>query len=461
MAGARIVSVPPKHCDHTTRFSISQVIQPSYQVSIHNSCSCNEMQSLVKRHLIDWSAKAGAVTVNRKLIRGFTKKFKKMLCFKVKTTPYQTIINKFSGPKKRRYIEALKRIRAGKRIKPWSKIGMFVKPDKYPDGDIKDKSPRAIQYRNPCFTLMLSKFLHDIEEKYYQIEDWTGQRVVAKGLNNIGRATNIVEASKLFRNPAYFLLDHSKFDAHVTVEHLLWIHSIYRWLYRGQGSKIKTLNELLKKQLKNVCYTKNGIKYIVLGTRMSGDSDTALGNTLLNHLMISIVFQHVKHHILVDGDDSVVIVEATDVNKIDLSLFKQLGMHTTCEVVRNLNDVEFCRSKLLVADPPRFAREPIRALSNLNVCLKNYDDKTLLRHIAGLGLCEAAASAGVPILGVIGKKMALAHDRALIDDDMMFRAMQTHGMIVQEAEVTMDVRLQFYQAFGITPEAQMRIEDDY
>lgn len=430
-------------------------------MAIHNSCACNEMQSLVKRHLIDWSATMGKVTVNRKLIRGFSKQFKKFLNFQVQTTPYQTIVNKFSGPKKRRYIEALKRIREGKRIKAWSKVSMFVKPDKYPCGEIKDKSPRAIQFRNPCYTLMLSKFLHEIEEKYYQITDWTGQRVVAKGLNNIGRAENIVEASKLFRRPAFFLMDHSKFDAHVTVEHLRWIHSIYRWLYRGQGSKLRTLNELLNKQLKNVCFTKNGIKYYVHGTRMSGDSDTALGNTLLNHLMISIVFQHVKHHILVDGDDSVVIIEESDIPKIDLTLFTQLGMHTTTEVVHDLNDVEFCRAKLLVADPPRFAREPMRALSNLNICLKNYDDKTMLRHVAGLGLCEAAASSGVPILGVIGQKMAKAHDRALIDDDMLYRAQYTHGMVIQEAEITMDVRLQYYRAFNITPEAQMRIEENY
>lgn len=464
MRGARITRLPPTQCTHTTRWTVQQVIQPAHRVNVHNSCGCNEMHALQGRHLYNYEddPKLGPLQFDEAYFKSKTRQFRKSLNIRPHQVSYDTIINHYTGPKRKRYIAAAAEIKlrglTDEFIQYIGLVSMFVKPDKYSEFDVWSKKPRAIQFRNPCYTLALSSLLHTIEQQYYQTVDWTGQRVVAKGLTNIERATNIVEASKLFDKPVYLLLDHSKFDAHVRVEHLRWLHGFYKWCYRGQPSRVKLLDKLLKQQINNKCFTKNGIRYTVRGTRMSGDTDTSLGNTLLNHYMMTIVLT-MKHHLLVDGDDSVVVIEERDLPKFNLDKFRSLGMHTECQIVRELYDVEFCRSKLLPLDPPRFAREPRRALSNLNVCLKNYQGKAVLRHVAGLGLCEAAASQGVPILGPIAHKMAACSDRKLYDDDAWYRH-YVDGPI-KEMEITDEARLAFMLAYGITPAQQVMVEQAY
>lgn len=190
---------------------------------------------------------------------------------------------------------------------------------------------------------------------------------------------------------------------------------------------------------------------------MSGDYDTALGNTLLNHYILSVVFRNVKHHILLDGDDSVIVMEKHQLHLLDFSEFDKLGMTTTYEVVHELDQVEFCRSKLIgLDDVPRFARDWRRATANMGVTVRNYPDKeSWLRYFAGVGMGELAASNGVPIIGPLAVHLSKLHGKPIMLDEYKFK-----GAFTSWAPITDEVRDAYYKQWDVSPEMQLHYENE-
>lgn len=445
---AKITRLPPRLCSYRTKFVPIQCIENTYQVQTHNSCGCNELRALCFRHLVPNNA-----PFDKGFFRKHISSFLKLKCPQnINTMTYAEVIANYDGAKKRRYKEARELLRGDHRDRAWSSVNMFVKADRYSATSVYDKAPRAIQFRHPAFNLQVAKFLKPFEEAYYQHTDWTGLFVVAKGHNNIERAQNIVDASKMFRNPKYILLDHKKFDAHQLVEHILFLHRAYN---RTFGDR--RLSKLLRLMLRNRGFSKSGIRYTVNGTRMSGDYDTGLGNTFLNDYIIYCLLFGIKYHLLVDGDDSVIIIEADDVAKIDWSRLGKLGMESTYEIVSELHQIEFCRAKLLPLDPPRFARDPIRALSNMTCSFKHYSGDGYLRHIAGLGLGEASASNGVPIIGPIAWKMSHAHSKPIVEENIKYM----YGAAGHPLEIDDEARRWVHEQYGISPATQLAMEMSY
>lgn len=332
---------------------------------------------------------------------------------------------------------------------------MFVKPDKYPAGEIEEKAPRAIQHRHPVFNLLLAKFLKPMEEALYQTLDKYDMRWSAKGLNNNQRAEIIVESASLFDSPVFLLIDHSKFDSTVTVEHLKIMHRFYTKIMPD-----RMLAYLLHLQLRNKGISSHGIRYKVLGTKMSGDYNTALDNTLLNYLCLSVFCPEGK--IFVDGDDSVIALDQRDLEKTlkRFGWFSRMGFTTKMEVVKELAEVEFCRSKIVgINTHPTMAREPRRAMSNLAVTLKNYTGKGLCKYIAGNALCEMHRSSGVPILFALAKRLYEAYGQYgyILDTDSSFKLEQYKTEL---REPDNDARLDYYRAYGISPGVQVQIEEE-
>lgn len=363
------------------------------------------------------------------------------------------VINGYTGAKKRKYKMARAKLEEGVSWRAAATISMFVKPDRYSAVGVTNKAPRAIQFRKPTFNLTVARYLKPYEHAIYQSLSPVGLKQVAKGQNNVARATNIVDASALFEQPAFVLLDHSKFDSCVNVDHLKFLHKCYH-----QANPSKFLQYLLRFQLRNRGYSAKGnIRYVVDGTRMSGDFDTGLGNTLLNLYLIHVVFRRVRHHRMLDGDDGVVVLRKSDLKLVDFSEFKKLGFDTKISVVDNLNDVEFCRARLMLLDPPRFARDPIRALSNMTISNKFYPGEGRRRYLAGLGVGEASASNGVPIIGPIAYKLSQLSDKPILDENIQYM----YGAAGDALDITDEARVQFYDIYGWSPAAQQLIEKSY
>lgn len=366
---------------------------------------------------------------------------------------FTSIINKFTGKKKRQYYNAMLNIVNGKLdMRKAAMVKMFIKPDRWPEDVIRTKAPRAIQYRSKEYNLMLATWLDPVEQKLYDHIKHRGTRVVAKGLNNRERAELWMQKVEDYSSPVFINLDHSKFDSTVNVKHLMNLHRIYKRIV-GKG-----IYGLLKYQLKNICYTDTGVKYKTQGTRCSGDYDTGLGNTLINIACILQCFRKIqKYDFMLDGDDAIIVIESIDRDNLDIGDFEKFGFETVLSFHRDRHAVEFCQSRILDIGGPYFVRNPIRAISNTMVINKNYGFKFMSRYLAGVGLGELAMNKGVPILQQQGARLAETSNLPYYDADVSWQ-MANLGTKPCIATVTPQARMSMEKTWGITVQMQKYIE---
>lgn len=302
---------------------------------------------------------------------------------------FSEIVQSRPARMKRRYKTALQLP-----LKPghWT-VRMFVKFEKMHD---PDKACRAIQYRATPFTARLARFLLPLEHKLYDImlPDNHNYRVFAKGRNARDRALDLRRAFDHYDRPYVYLVDHSKFDSSVNAEHIKACHKVYCAI-----NKSRELKFLLDKQIKNNGSTRNGIKYTCIARRMSGDADTALGNSLINYFVLRYVFGD-EAIIYLDGDDSVVFLPRAC---LTMSRLAETGFESKWECVRSFEMIEFCQSKPSYVDGWVMLREPIRALSrSVWKCGKRSSDHADYIHTVGVG--ESWCSDGSPLMWTLANE---------------------------------------------------------
>lgn len=379
------------------------LIPGTYRASVHDNCQCNELVSLHNRHLTDrsyipfdpdyWRSVAN-INIDIQPVAP-------MSVFDVAKT--------YTGRKRRVYYQAALEVSTNTYDPRWARINMFIKTDKIPLATIADKAPRAIQYRDPRYNILLAKWLKPYEEQFYKLEE-LGLPCIAKLMNPYQRAVTLTTAWAQFKKPIAILLDHKAFDSCVRYEHLKTCHKFY-----NKACKDKFLRHILLYQLLNKGRTRTGIRYKVRGTKMSGDYDTALGNTLINYLVLKGFLKNVRAYFLVDGDDSVVIIDLDDLDKLDFTHFGKCGFETTVEQARTLEEIEFCRGKLLADHDPRLARGYKRALSNYQISTVWYPPKPMMRYLKGVAVGELGQVRGVPILEAVMSNLLLTPGSPIFD----------------------------------------------
>nr|QNM37815.1 hypothetical protein [Thrips tabaci associated tombus-like virus 1] len=336
-------------------------------------------------------------------------------------------------------------------------VNMFVKPDRLSEEGVAEKAPRAIQFRHPCFNLVFSKYTKPMEHEFYPkltYGNLSGTRAVAKGLNNYERAELVLDKASYFDDPAYLLIDHSKFDSTINVDHLKSTHRKYNSCFHSAQ-----LRKLLEAQLKCTGYTKSGIKYATRGTRMSGDADTGLGNTIVNlDCLWGFLYESGinKYDMLLDGDDSIVIVERADLVKLRPDMFGKLGFDTKLDIVTDIADVEFCQCKIIFAERPVFSRDPMRVLSHVqSMRTRPCKWEQVQEWMAGVGACEVACNAGVPVLQVFGEFFKTPK-AVKVDEDFKHRWDLHRG--IQPTVISNEARVSFARAWGIDIHTQLLME---
>lgn len=220
-------------------------------------------------------------------------------------------------------------------VQPFTKVEK-MKNSKY-------KAPRMIQARKPIFNIMYGKYIKPLEiivTKYHRLN------------NHFGKGTTNTIAEKISRLSQKWEWktegDHKTFDAHVTKEMLSLTHKYYKACF---GTNHTDLNWLTKQTLRNSCRTRQGDKYKVTGTRMSGDVDTSFGNSLINLAILKELMEKlgVKGEAIVNGDDFILFTN----KKIDIIKSKEIlstmNMETDMkDSTRNIHQVEFCANKLVL-----------------------------------------------------------------------------------------------------------------
>lgn len=416
---------------------------------------CNELVALKQRHQLDTGLKYSSKLDLTKHLKPFVKAL----------TPCteDTVIANSAGAK-RKLLTSAKQSLETYPIQPEDgQVKMFLKADKahvfdseaHPDFG----APRCIQYRNKRYCLRLATFLHPVEKHVYQQLDVSGTPIFAKGRNLMQRGSDLRAKFEHFRNPTIICMDHSKFDAHFGTELLKLEHKFYKNMFRA--SDREELSQLLAMQMDNKGSTKHGTRYRTRGTRMSGDQNTGLGNSVGNYAMLKAFADHNKWEacFYVDGDDSVMIVEG-DV-KIDPKFFEQFGMSTKVDMVtKDFQQMEFCQTRAVFDGVSwRMVRNPWRLLARLPWAVQTVTPNCRNKYLRSVGLCEIALGVGLPIAQHIGEKLSqLGTGYMITGNHYMASKEYIRPTAARVIKPSVEARHSYAQAWGISIEEQLQIE---
>lgn len=299
-------------------------------------------------------------------IKARLRQIAKRLNYVHKAMTAQQVVDHYTGAQRRVYQRA-----ADSLDEPLSwvdtRIKTFVKREKW-DFNTSPKAPRCIQARSPRFNLLLAMDHKPIEHRLYrlrQTRDTTQlpgrHRLFAKGRNWTQRAADCREHWSQFRDPVAVKVDARKFDGTLHKTLLEQTHGFYYSL-----SKSKRHLRLLRQTIYNTCRTRNGIKYKVDGTRMSGDIDTAMGNALIMVAALQNVIK-VPHLLYDDGDDCLIFMERCHLLQF-LATFSadmhEYGLNVGVDsIAYQFEHIEFCQHRPAnLGGVWRFTPNPIKQM---------------------------------------------------------------------------------------------------
>jgi hypothetical protein len=449
LTSAKIKRIPPLVCNNRVLYLDLHSHTYGYKVGLHGNCVCNELIAIHNRHCIINPYKPND------LLDFYTDQTIKFYRFTIDKISKEEVIARYSGLKRNRYIAACANLRENGWHKYNTHISSFVKIDKVPYGKLFTKAPRLIQGRTPEYNLCFLQYVVPMEHTLYTHLTYgshSGLRCVAKGLNPQQRAELYSDKIRTFLDPVVISGDHKTFDAFITVQHLKAVHKKYR-IMCGRGIK-----RYCHAQLHNKCKTVNNIRYNIKGTRMSGDADTGLGNTIISLDVAYAVLAHngiSKYDLLCDGDDFMIIVERG--TKLTGDMFKPFGFNTELTETE-CPDVEFCQCRLVDTGTRKvFVRNPERMLSNSRICRKSYKLHQYKEWINSVGLCEATLYGDIPIYNTYSWSLISDRSGKILDPDML-RRMEGMPIAPIETPVTDEARVSFHRAWGVPPEIQLELE---
>nr|QKK82929.1 RNA-dependent RNA polymerase [Upmeje virus] len=440
-----------QHTRHVTRFFPLPPLDGLWQVSTHHNCRTNELVSLYQRHLTEYPVKVEVAALQRCRRQLLRLASQAPLIYPLSV---EQAADHYRGLKRKKMRLAAQSLEERPIEENDARVKMFIKQDKYPADAVLEKAPRAIQYRSPRYTIQLACYLTPLERWVYTRE-WC-----AKGANSWERAARYIRAMQRFDNPVAIEVDYSKFDAHISMDLLRLEHGFYNAVYGHD----ETLHTLLRWQLRNRGTTPSGLRYQTRGKRMSGDLNTGLGNTVINYAILSDITRDCRSWMLIDGDDSILLIERDDLRVLADRLGALAATHgqTAKWAAVDPWEVEFCQSKLMpIGLRWRFVRNPRRAISHDSVTTTKYPPHILSRLRYAIGQCELACMNGVPVLQEMALAMMRLGDPTPIKatEDIFYRA--KHEGRAMRLEITQEARYWFERQFGITLAQQYQLEHYY
>jgi hypothetical protein len=416
---------------------------------------CNELVALKQRHQLDTGVRYKSKIDLAKYLRPLVKL--------LDPVSEDTIIHHSDGTKKKLLLSAKESLE-GYPIQPEDgEVKMFLKADK---GHIFDDdespefgAPRCIQYRNKRYCLRLATYLHPVENHVYRCTDNSNSPCFAKSRNLTQRGGDLWKKFNNFQNPTIICIDHSKFDAHCNKQLLKVEHNFYKRCFRNREKP--ELSALLAMQMVNKGVTKHGTRYVTAATRMSGDQNTGLGNSIINYAMLKAYADYNGWDacFYVDGDDSVMIVEG-DVNPTP-DFFTQFGMKTKIEcVTKEFRKLEFCQTRPVFDGIAwRLVRNPFRMLARIPWAVRDIVPTIKNKYLRSVGLCEMALGVGLPIGQYIGNTLSKLGKGYMITGNH-HRAQKEY---IRPSKVTLippsyEARIEYELTWDVSIADQLRIE---
>lgn len=452
-------------CEREPEFGVLCDMPLATEYTVQSDCQHNQYLAAVNRVACNWPEATDLSGVQRVADRLAD-------CLGVnETVPFAVWGAKYSGMKLRRYQAALASLESRPITRKDSYIQAFVKREKLVDAA---KDPRMIQARGARFNVALGSYLKAFEHRLYNIRG-TGPlkrwlpagRLIVKGMNAVARAALLQVHWDSLSHPVQLGLDCSRFDAHCSEALLRVEHSVYLKAFRGDP----TLARLLAYQLRNRCFTRSGLEYEVIGRRMSGDMNTALGNCVLMVCMMAAAMEEIglnpKHWRMADdGDDCCIMVEREVADMVAERLpeiFRKFG-HTLKVESRadTLERVVLCgASPVMVGDVRRMITNPGRAIGKAKVHTKVFKGKFLADYVATIGECMLHMHAGVPVLQAHALALRRASKTLLRETPGSYLYKLDPGSVLGAASsipVADSTRESFAVAFGVSVVAQLEAE---
>lgn len=261
----------------------------------------------------------------------------------------------------------------------------------------KYKPPRMIQARHLSFNIKYGRFIKPLE---------TVVTKQSKYKHCFGKGDYDEVASRIMKHKVkykyYTELDHDSFDAHVTTEMLEMTHNYYVACYPNYEKEIRNL---ANKTIVNKCKTRTGDKYVVRGTRMSGDVDTSFGNSLINYAIIkqALSILQIKGDVIVNGDDSIIFSEKP-LGKEFADLMIKFNMVSKIKPsLTSIHSVEFCRTKLVINNLGNYTMlmDPERIESVYGMTYKSIS--SYKKYLKETAYCNSKINKATPLGAFWGK----------------------------------------------------------
>lgn len=364
-----------------------------------------------------------------------------------------------------------------------SVINAFIKLEKkaFKDGLV---APRLIYPRNPRYVVELAKYLKQIEHSTFQSIDilfeelFSMSSVVMKGKNAKQRGDLISKKWAKFANPVAVGFDMTHFDKHVSVEALKMEHSYYKTLFGDNAELTTLLNWQLSNKIVGYSDDNKTVRFVKEGGRMSGDINTSLGNVLIVTLLSADYFRKNKGfkqiEFINDGDDSVVILEKEDLEKLDNigDYFKAHGFIMRLEdPIDVLEKLVFCQCQPVfnsAHDSYVMVRQLDAALMKDSCCLIKCDTPNkYYTWRSEVGLAGQIMTAGLPVYysyyGIMLRNIKLKQ----LDTQMVNHyqgsgmARMAYNMKKVEHVISDESRISFFKAFDIPPYMQIELEKSF
>jgi len=385
---------------------------------------------------------------------------------------FGAVVAMYSGAKQRAYQRAREELESTGFVAEHALLRAFTKFEKQ---DIT-KAPRIINPRSVPYNLMLATFLKRAEKLIYKAINeaygaHTGATVI-KGLDARASARVLLSKWQRFKHPVGVGLDAKKFDLHVSVQALRYEHSVYLGLFPGQSDN-SILRMLLLLQLRNqgVAYTPDGrVKFAMDGTRCSGDINTSCGNCILMCSLVHAlsVALNITVELANNGDDCMVFMEEADEPKFVAAasaFFRQGGFVLTVEpTVRIFERVEFCQTHpVCTAKGWIMVRNHDAVLKKDAMCLLPVTNQKALRKWMGaVGECGLSLTQGVPVQEHMYRafiRCGLKPSAALVERLNANTSYNERKFVSKDVPITAGARCSYEQAFGISPNWQVIIEN--
>nr|QTJ63588.1 RNA-dependent RNA polymerase [Hymenopteran tombus-related virus] len=273
-------------------------------------------------------------------VRRAYRHYNQFRCYPQAFTEYDYCESMASPASRRLYHQAREELECGGRVR--SHVQPFTKIEKMATS--KYKAPRLIQARHISFNIKYGRFIKALEHRLTK----NHKRSVNFGKGNYNElAHRITTLAKKYTH--YTELDHKSFDAHVTVDMLKNNTKFYAQCFPGHAEEIRRYG---RAQLNNKCITRNGDRWTIKGTVMSGDVTTSIGNCLINYSIIkeSLKMLGIRGDVLVNGDDCIIFTNCPIPCEFE-SILRKFNMEATIgNTSTDIHDIEFCRAKVILND---------------------------------------------------------------------------------------------------------------